>query len=101
MFNFDWVFDRSLSTSVIQVLSGPKLPKKPCIMWENLSKALLRELWFDHNQHIFLDRARPRAEIMRVVDTNAAAWCSLKMEFVNYSIQDICLNWEAFLTIPP
>ena len=34
---------------------------------------------------------------MRAVDLNAAAWCSLKKEFANYSIQDIYLNRNAFL----
>ena len=85
---------------MVQLLLGSILPKKPCTIWENLSKALLTGLWFERNQRIFHDKARLKAEIMRAVDLNAAAWRSLKKEFVNYSIQDICLNWDAFLTQP-
>ena len=70
---------------------------KNFIIWENLSKALLSELWFER---IFLDKASPRVEIMRVADLNAVAWCSLKKEFVNYSIKDIHLNWATFLSQP-
>ncbi|TYK21876.1 hypothetical protein E5676_scaffold494G00090 [Cucumis melo var. makuwa] len=97
LFNLVWNFDSSLSASVIQLLSGSNLPKTPRIIWEILSKALLIEIWIERNQRIFHDKARQRAEIMHAADLNAAAWCSLRKEFVNYSIQDICLNWNVFL----
>ena len=80
---------------MVQLLSGQILPKKSRIIWVNLLKALLSELWFERNQHIFHDKARERAEIMRAVDLNATTRCSLK-KFPNYSIQDIYLNWNAF-----
>ena len=38
-----------------------------------------------------------RAEIMCAVDLSVAAWCSLENESANFSIQDIYLNWNAFL----
>ena len=91
--NIAWVFDGSLSSSILQLLEGPSLPKKSRLIWLNLSKALLAELWFERNQWIFLDKERPRPEIFPSTKRNAAAWCSLNKEFGNYSIQDICLNW--------
>ena len=100
LFNLSWVFDVSLSASVVQILSGPRLPKKSSIIWDNLSKALLSEVWFERNQRIFLDKARPRAEIMLAAELKAASWCSLKKEFAHFSIQDIYLNWAAFLSHP-
>ena len=75
-------------------------PKKPRIIWETLLEALLTELWFERNQRIFHDKARSKVEIMCEVDLNVAAWYFLKKEFVNYSIQDIYLNWAAFLSQP-
>ena len=50
LFNFDWVIDRSLSANVFQIPTGPSLPKKSRLIWENLSKALLADLWFECNQ---------------------------------------------------
>ena len=38
-----------------------------------------------------------KAKIMYAVDLSAAAWCSLKKESANFSIQDIYLNWNVFL----
>ena len=100
LFNLAQVFDHSLNVSVAQLLSRPNLPKKSSVIWENLSKAILLELWFERDQCIFHDKARPRAKIMRFTDLNATAWCSLKKEFVNYSIQDIYLNWAALFSEP-
>ena len=73
LFNLVWVFDHSISASVVQFLSGPILPKKSRIILEILSKALLTELWFERNQRIFHDKVRPRAKIMCAVDPS----CSL------------------------
>ncbi|KAA0068192.1 mediator of RNA polymerase II transcription subunit 8 isoform X2 [Cucumis melo var. makuwa] len=74
---------------------GPPLPKKPRLIWLNLSKALLSELWFERNQHIFHGKEKPRLEILLSAKQNAVvAWCSLNKEFGDYSIQNICLNWH-------
>ena len=65
-----------------------------------MSKALLTEIWFERNQQIFHDKESPRTEIVCSAERNAAAWCSLNKEFENYCIQDICLNWDVFLSQP-
>ena len=53
-----WVFDGSLSTNVFQLLRGPYLSKKTFLVWINLIKALLAEIWFECNQRIFRDKKK-------------------------------------------
>ena len=60
LFNLVWTFYRSLSASVVKLLSGLNLPKKSHIIWINLSKALLTELWFKRNQCIFHDKVKTK-----------------------------------------
>ena len=100
IFKIDWVFDGSLSSNVLQLLTGPFISKKPILIWVNMSKALLAKVWFEHNQWIFQYKARPRLGIVCSAERNAAAWCALNKEFENYSIQDICLNCDVFLSQP-
>ena len=64
IFNIAWVSYGSLCSSVLQLLEGPPLPKKPRLIWLNLSKALLSELWFERNQQIFHDKEKPNPEIL-------------------------------------
>ena len=53
IFNVLWAFDRYLSSNVFQLLSGPLLPKGPRLIWANMSKALLAEIWYEFN-HTYL-----------------------------------------------
>ena len=95
-----WVFDGSFSTNVLQLLRGPYLSKKkPFLIWVNLIKALLAEIWFERNQCNASPMIKKRdwVDIVEISKRNAAAWCSSNAEFKDYSIQDICLNWTAFI----
>ena len=53
IFNVVWAFDGSLSSNVFQLLRGPLLPKKLRLIWVNMAKALLAEIWSETNQCIF------------------------------------------------
>ena len=48
-FNIVWFFDGFLCSSILQLLEGPLLPKKPRLLWSDLLKAILSELWFERN----------------------------------------------------
>lgn len=100
LFNVAWAFDGSLSSKVFQLLRRPLLSKRPQINWENMSKAMLVELWFERNQRIFHNKARDWFETSDTAKRNAASWCSLNKEYNEYSIQDLCLNWAAFISQP-
>ena len=97
IFNIIWVFDGSLCSLVLQLLEGPLLLKKPRLLWLNLLKAILSELWFERNQRIFHDKEKPSSEVLSA-ERNAAALVSLNKDFGAYYIQDICLNWAALLS---
>ena len=91
------VFDGSFSANVHQLLRRPYLSKKPFLIWVNLIKATLAEIWFERNFRIFHDKKWNWVDIVEIFKRNAAAWCSSNAEFKDYSIQDICLNWTAFI----
>ena len=76
------------------------LPKKPKLIWINIAKALLVEIWFEPNQDISHDKGNGWFDTLDTSKRNAAAWCSLNVEFKDYSIQDICLNVSAFIHQP-
>ena len=93
-----WVFDGSFSANVRQLLRMPYLSKRHFLIWVNLIKVILAEIWFERNQRIFHDKKNGIwVDIIEISKRNAAAWCSSNAEFKDYSIQDICLNWTAFI----
>ena len=75
--------------------------KKPNLIWVNMEKALLAEIWFERNQRTLYDKERGLFDTVDTTKRNAAASCSLNAEFKDYSIQDICLNWTAFIRHSP
>ena len=101
VFKVVWVFDGSLSSNVFQLLRRPLLPKTPNLIWVNTAKALLAKIWFERNQRTFHDKERGWFDIVDTSKRNTATCCSLNAEFKDYSIQDICLNWTAFIQHSP
>lgn len=83
LFDVAWAFNGSLSSNVFQLLRGPVISKRPRLIWENVLKALLAEIWFGHNQRIFHDKARGRTDTVDTAKRNVAAWCSLNKELTS------------------
>ena len=46
----------------------------------------------------FQDKSLPWFDRFEAARVKASSWCSLSKLFTeNYSIQDLCLNWNAFI----
>ena len=60
-------------------------------------KALLAELWLEENQRTFQDKELGWLGHFDSAARNTFAWCSLSKDFEVYSIQELCLNWRAFI----
>ncbi|TYK28784.1 GPI-anchor transamidase isoform X1 [Cucumis melo var. makuwa] len=70
----------------------------PRLIWGNMSKALLSDIWFECNQRIFRGKVMHWSERLDIAKRNAATWCMLNKEFIDYSIQDLSVNWLAFIS---
>ena len=94
-FGISWVFGNSFRDNILQLLTGPLLKSGPRLIWFNVVKALLSNLWFERNQQIFNDRATlwQDRESARL---NASSWCSISKFFEEYLVQDLSLNWSSF-----
>lgn len=55
IFNISGVFVNVNRDNVSQILVGPALHTKPHLIWSNVVRALLAEVWFKINQHVFHD----------------------------------------------
>ena len=86
--------------NVLQILLGPLLKKKPKLLWVNAVKALLTEIWFERNQRTFNDRVSAWEDRFEFARLNASSWCTMSKTFEDYSIQELTLNWRAFI-FPP
>lgn len=47
LFNLSWVFGCNFRDNVLQILVGPQLKSSPRLLWNNVVKALLTNLWFE------------------------------------------------------
>ena len=74
IFNLSWVFCGSFSSNVLQILSRPNLKKTSLILWCNAVKALLLEIWFKRNQHVFHNTASVWSDRFEYARLNASAW---------------------------
>lgn len=97
MFNLAWVKDKSVSSSIFQLLFDPFFSPKASLLWVNGLKALISELWFERNQRTFEGKSRSAFECYSIAKFKASQWCALSNLFANYSPSMICSNWEAFL----
>jgi len=96
-FNLSWSFDKMFKSNVLQVLIGPKLNSRPRLIWSNAVKAILSEIWLERNQRVFHDKASPWFVRFETARLNASSWCSLSKKFEDFFIQDISINWKAFI----
>lgn len=96
-FNLKWVFGNVFRDNVLQILIGPRLKSTPKLLWTNAVKALLVEIWFEMNQRVFRDKYNPWLDRFEIARLNASSWCSLSSSFADFSIQDLCLDWRAFI----
>lgn len=94
IFNLCWVLGNRSSDNVLLLLIGPSLQKGPKTLWYNAVKALLFEIWFERNQRVFHYKATPWLERFKIARLNASTWCTQSRSFVDFSIQDIVLNWR-------
>lgn len=54
IFHVAWVCGDDSSLNVQQLLLGHFLKKKPRLLWENMVKALLADLWFERTKKPFM-----------------------------------------------
>lgn len=97
-FKVNWVVGKNFRDNVLQLLMGPKFKKKSKLLCPNVVKALLTNLWFERNQRVFHDKETPWIRCLESARLNASSWCSLSKAFVDYSIQEISLNWQALMS---
>ena len=97
-FDVVWALGESFSLNVQQVLMGPVFKKKTWLIWANLSKAVLVEIWFERNQRTFHGKETHWPDRFEIASRNAAAWCTLHKDFEAFSIQDISLNWQDIIS---
>lgn len=97
VFNVAWAFGDTFSLNVRQVLLDLLLKKGLRLIWVNMAKALLADLWFERNQRIFHDKELGWFDCFELASHKFFAWCTLAKEFKDYSIQERCLNWRAFI----
>ena len=55
-FNLSWAFSNIFGNNVLQILIGPRFKKQPQLLWINVVKALLVEIWFEQNQRVFKNK---------------------------------------------
>lgn len=99
-FKLNWVIDNSFCDNVLQILISPKLKPTPKLLGINVVKSLLAELWFERNQRVLHDKTTPWLDRFETAQLNTSLWCSRSNTFANFTIQDISLNWSAFI-FPP
>ena len=71
------------------------------LVWANVVKALLAEIWFERNQRVFHEKSSTWMERYDSARLNTSSWCSLSKFFQDYSSQEIVLNWSSFIASPP
>lgn len=98
IFNISGVFVNVNRDNVSQILVGPALHTKPHLIWSNVVRALLAEVWFKINQHVFHDIFSDWMVPFEVACL-ASSWCCQAKAFADFSIQDLCLNWRVFASI--
>lgn len=82
---------------MLQILVGPAFEKDPKLLWSNAVKVMLVEIWFERNQQVFNDKASPWFVRFEIAQLNASSWCTLSRTFEDFSMQDLNLNWQAFI----
>lgn len=92
-----WVRFLVIPYEIIHILVGPKLKPTLKLLWNNVVKSLLVDLWFERNQRVFHDRKTPWLDRFETARLNTSSWCILSKSFEDFSIQDLCLNWPAFI----
>ena len=93
----NWVFGISGRENLQQLLVSPHLSSRTQLLWSNVVKALVSELWFEGNQRVFHDTSKDWPNGWGSTRLLASSWSLQSKFFEDYSIQDICLNWEAFI----
>ena len=83
--------------NILSMLNDPSLPKESNTLWSTAVKELLSELWFEINQKVFHDKSFISSDRFAAARLLASSWSPLSPLFADYFIQDICLNWNAFL----
>lgn len=81
----NWVFRDPFCDNVRQILVGLALKKGPRLIWANAVKAILAEIWFGQNQRIFHDRKMGWMARLEVARLNTSSWCTLSMDFEDFS----------------
>ena len=97
LFNLCWVFGNVFHENVLQILVEPKLKSDPKLIWNNVVKALLAEIWFERNKRVFHDKSTPWLDRFEIARLNASSWYTLSNSFADFSIQDLSLNWKPFI----
>ena len=95
------LIDQDFKNNVTEILVDPALKKKTTeLLWVNAVKALLVEIRFERNQRVFHDKPSTWMERYDSVRLSAPSWCSLSKYFQDYSLQEMLLNWPAFIASP-
>lgn len=94
IFNVCWVFSICPKENVLQLLWGLKLLAKSKILWSNVVKVTLSEIWFERNQRIFKEQSSNWSDISDSISE------SVSLVLNEFFLQDICLNLHAFISSP-
>ena len=70
LFEVSWVFNRTFSPNVRQIILGPLMKKGPRLLWTNLAKSLFAEIWFER---VFHDKFMSWSDRMHIAKRKAAA----------------------------
>ena len=101
IFNISWSLDKVCKNNIRQLLTDRIMGKIASLIWCNAVKAILAEIWFKRNQRVFHNKSSSCQNRYELARLNASSWCSLSKQFNDYSLQDIVLNWQAFILPPP
>lgn len=91
------LFGVAFCDNIKQILIGPALKEGPQLIWANTIKDLLAKIWFERNQSMFHDKQLGWMDCFEVAVLKAPSWCTLSKLFKDFSIQDLYLNWHAFI----
>lgn len=99
-FNLSWVIDKECKNNVTQILIGSVLMKTAswlqCIAVKgNFDRILVRE-----KSASLPNKASSWSDRYELAHLHASSWCSLSNQIKDFSMQDILLNWQAFI-FPP
>ena len=90
IFNLHWVFYNYFRFNISQLIYGPALLNSTAkLLWVNVVKVFLSELWLERNQRIFRGKQLPWHDRFESTHVKTSSCCYLTKLFVGFLLQDI------------